>query len=182
MKKNLLLIAAAALTLGMTACSDDFAPVEIIDNGEVVETPTIKSTSDLVNTEWNYTPEDIVFVDEMGDTVAMIPMSDMTFTLSFDAAAAHLAFPENVSMLSMTQDGDEYTMEELAGMNFDYVYDLATTSGTLSAQGTDAMGEPMDFQIEFSYDEANDDIIIVLPIAFEGMEDSATGVQFVFTR
>lgn len=182
MKKNLLLI-AAALTLGMTACTDDV--VEIIDpagNGEIIDVPTIKTTADLVGTEWNYTPEDIVFVDEIGDTVAMIPMSDMTFTLSFAAAAAHLAFPENVSMLSMTQDGDEYTMEELAGMNFDYVYDLATTSGTLSAQGTDAMGEPMDFQIEFSYDEANDDIIIVLPIAFEGMEESATGVQFVFTR
>lgn len=180
MKKNFFLIAAAVLTLGMTACTDEY--VEIIDNGDIVDVPTIKSTADLVGTEWNYTPEDIVFVDEMGDTLAMVPMSGMTYTLSFDAAAAHLAFPENVTMISLVESAGEYTLEEIAGMNFDYVYDLATTSGTLSAQGTDAMGEPLDFHIEFSYDEANDDIIIVLPIAFEGMEESATGVQFVFTR
>ena len=181
--KKFFFIAAAALAFGMTSCTDDFDYTEIIDNGEGIETSSIvKSTADLVGTQWNYTMEDITFVDENGDTVALIPMSDMTFGLNFDATVAHLTFPENVAMLTFTENNGEYTMEEVAGMDFAYNYEMATTSGTLTATGTDITGEALDFEIPFTYDETNDAITVVMPVAYDGDEENPTNLEIVFTR
>ena len=182
MKKKLFIIAAAALTLGMTACTDDVIdPIEVITDGtEITDGIAIKSTADLIGTEWNYTMEDMVFVDEYGDTTAILELSNLVFTLSFDSTVAQLAFPEEVSMMSMTEEDGEYTLAEVAQMHFAYTYDLATTSGMLTATDLDITGEVIDMEIPFTYDATNDDIIINLPIAFD--EESTTGIELVLTR
>lgn len=182
MKKKLFIIAAAALTLGMTACTDDVIdPIEVITDGtEITDGIAIKSTADLIGTEWNYTMDDIYLVDEYGDTVAMIPMSDLTYTLSFDSTVAQLSFPEEVAMLSMTEEDGEFTLSEISQMHFAYTYELSTTSGILTATDLDITGEAIDMEIPFTYDAPNDAIIINLPITFD--EEDTTGIELVLTR
>lgn len=182
MKKKLFILAAAALTLGMTACTDDVIdPIEIVNDPiEINDGVAIKSAADLIGTEWNYSMEDIYLVDEYGDTTGVIPMSDMVFTLSFDSTVAQLAFPEDVAMLTLAEEDGEYTLAEVAQMHFAYTYDLATTSGMLTATDLDITGEVIDMQIPFTYDAVNDAIIINLMVAFS--EDDTDGYELVLTR
>lgn len=183
MKKNIIILAAAALALGMTACTDEIVTPEIIDNSsEIGAEARVKSAADLIGTEWTYTMEDIYFVDENGDTVASLPLSDLVFGLNFDSTEAHLVFPAEVSMVSTTTDANgELTLEELGQMGFAYTYDLATTSGTLTATDNDVTGETIDMTIDFTYDVPNDGIIVYIPVAFDD-DTNATTLQLVFAR
>ena len=68
MKKNIFALAAAVLMLGMTACQKEDVITDIVDNGEPTTSARVKTTSDLIGTDWTYTMNDIVLMDENGDT------------------------------------------------------------------------------------------------------------------
>ena len=85
MKKSISLIAAAAMAIAMTACQ----PEETIINdnpagGTEVSTPRVKTTADLIGTEWTYTMDSLVAVDAFGDTISIPSLGDL-FYLNFDA-------------------------------------------------------------------------------------------------
>lgn len=185
MKKNIILIAAAFLALGMTACTDE----PIINPGEGTELPSemplVKSASDLIGTEWNYTMEDIAFVDPAGDTMAMLPLSDLVFGLSFDASHAHFTFPEAVTVINAGVDADGMpTMEELEELAYAYTYDPISETGALTATAYAEDGTPTDVQIPFSYDTATDAIVIDFNTVLEmtGMDGNVMNVTLVFHR
>lgn len=180
MKKSLILFAAAALTLGMASCTDEPIIPEVIGNETPEFTPLVKSASDLAGTSWSYAMEDLAIVDEDGDTLAFLPLSDLSFELTFDGAVAQLAFPDDVKMLTMTENDGDYSLEEVSQMHFAYTYDLPTTSGTLTATDNDITGEPIDMEIPFTYDAASDAIIIVLNV--DPYDINAAGIQLVFNR
>lgn len=185
MKKNIIILAAALFAFGMTACTDE----PIINPGEGTELPSempmVKSASDLIGTEWNYTMEDIAFVDQAGDTMAMLPLSDLVFGLSFDNSHAHFTFPEAVTVINAGMDADGMpTMEELEELAYAYTYDPATETGALTATAYAEDGTPTDVQIPFSYDTTTDAIIIDFNTVIEmtGMDGNAMNVTLVFHR
>ena len=141
MKKSIILAAAAAMILGLASCTDE--PIIPGNGNEVIDNPMVKSTADLIGTEWTYTLElnPIEFIE---DTLNLT----FEFGLNFDEEYAHLTFPENVTFLSAS---DDYTLEEIESMNFNYTYDLATTSGALITS---------ELEIPFRYNAAEDAILI----------------------
>lgn len=175
MKKNIFALAAAVLMLGMTACQKE-DDTNIAGNPTTENTLMVKSVADLVGTEWTYTLSfsDIIGV-EMGDC-AEITGLDLQFGLNFDNIYAHLVFPENVTGLNLVEDGDEYTMEEIQGLDYNYSYDAATQTGALSGANL------VDIEIPFRYDEASDAIIVEFAVAFDEDETNAVPVQLVFHR
>lgn len=175
MKKNIFALAAAVLMLGMTACQKE-DDTNIAGNPTTENTLMVKSEADLVGTEWTYTLSfsDIIGV-EMGDC-AEITGLDLQFGLNFDNSYAHLVFPENVTGLNLVEDGDEYTMEEIQGLDYNYSYDAATQTGALSGANL------VDIEIPFRYDEASDAIIVEFAVAFDEDETNAVPVQLVFHR
>ena len=184
MKKNILFAAIAALALGFAACTDE--PVNPVNpgNGGDVNAPMVKSASDLIGTEWEYTLDlsagmdsaDIAFLYECMDSADVASLLAMTFGLSFDSTYAHLTFPDDVTGLNVVEDGDDYTVEEIQEMAYTYTYDATTTSGTLTG------GNLGDLVIPFTYDPANDQIAIDMMVAEEGNEANATPWQLVFSR
>lgn len=175
MKKQILLV-AAALLLGMTACQKEEQIVPINDGNDTNENVLVKSVSDLIGTDWTYTINDTI---PYGcDTLIL----DFEFGLSFDSSYAHLTFPENVVVLNLEQDGDEFGLQEIQNMDFAYSYDPTTQTGALTANTFDDDGDPTTCQIPFTYDTTTDAIIIVLHIADEGDEDNAYAFQLVFHR
>ena len=102
------------------------------------------------------------------EIVPLANLSDLVFGLNFDSTEAHLVFPAEVAMVSTTTDANgELTLEELGQAGFAYTYDLATTSGTLTATDNDVTGETIDMTIDFTYDVPTDGIIVYLPVAFD---------------
>ena len=181
MKKQILLI-AAALLLGMTACQKEEQIVPINGNNSTNENVMIKSVSDLIGTNWTYTINDTLTFDGLGcDSIEGIVLN-FQFGLSFDSNYAHLLFPENVVAFDLMQDGDEYGLQEVANMNFAYSYDPTTHTGALTANAMDNDGNPTTCQIPFTYDTPTDAITIVLHIADEGDEDNTFAYQLVFHR
>ena len=179
MKKNILIAAIAALTLSFTACQKD--DVNPVDNGGVNNNARVKSTSDLIGTNWEYTLDlsagmDLSELADCMDSADIADMLSLTFGLNFDADYAHLTFPEDVTGLNVVENGEDYTVEEIQEMAYTYTYDASTTSGTLTGGNLD------DIVVPFTYSETNDEITIDLLFADENDEANAIPVQLVFSR
>ena len=177
MKKNILFAAVAAVALAFTACTEE----PVIDNGgNVNPTPRVKTTADLIGTNWEYTLDLSAGMDpdllDCMDSATIADMLTLTFGLNFDADYAHLTFPEDVIGLSVVEDGDNYTVEEIQGMDYVYTYDASTTSGTLTGGNLD------DIVVPFTYNNITDQITIDLMVADEGYETDAMPFLLVFSR
>lgn len=180
MKKNLMLLAAALFAFGMASCTDE--PI-VVDGGNTeITTPRVKSVADLIGTQWVYNMEDMVFVDEMGDTVGYVPLSDLEFGLNFDENYAHFTFPEEVMVISAGTDDDGMpTMEELQEIAYAYTYDPGTQTGALTGEAYDDNGEVQTVQIPFSYDVATDGILINLQVLVDE-DGNPLNIQLVYHR
>ena len=176
MKKNILIAAVAALTLSLTACQkDDVTPV---NNGGVNTNTRVKTTSDLIGTNWTYSMDDIVFTDEMGDTLTIPSIGDL-FYLNFDADYAHFTFSDMVEAWGMSADG--MNMEQISGVDYEYNYEGATHTGNLIGTYEEEDGTETTSHLVFTYNDATDEITFVLPMAFEG-DTTVVDVPVVFHR
>lgn len=176
MKKNILIAAVAALTLSLTACQkEDINP---IDNGNVNTNARVKSTSDLIGTNWTYTMDEVVFTDEMGDTLTIPSIGDL-FYLNFDADYAHFTFSDMVEAWGMSADG--MSMEQISGVDYEYSYDGATHTGNLIGTYEEENGTETTTHLVFTYNDATDEITFILPMAYEG-DTTVVDVPVVFHR
>ena len=179
MKKSII-IAAAILALGMTACQKEeiINPGNNVTPGNDVSTARVKSTSDLHNTDWTYSVTYFEFLNNLGiDTTCMQGMDDetMTFGLNFDGTYAHFSFPDNV----MAFGGDEGLLEQIYGVSYEYSYDGATHTGYLDGVADDENDNPG--QLQFTYNDATD--IITFNLAMFYPEDStAVSLTLNFAR
>lgn len=177
MKKSIFIAAVAALALGMTACTDD--PI-VIDNPEVIggetTTHTIKTTSDLIGTEWSYSIDEGNLLDVYMIDDVVISMPEVSFGLTFDASHAHFSFPESAEAYALAEDG--ITMEQIGGIDYEYSYDGETHIGHLIGTVLDEEGNLVDASLEFSYDEEADTITFALPIYSFENEEYTTGITF----
>lgn len=189
MKKNIFAIAVIAITLCMASCQKD--PITPNGNGEnPVNTPKVTVTSDLIGTDWTATLslDDLIYAMtgmNLSDYGCQFPDgfdSNMLFHLSFDNEYAHITFSDNISVINVAELAGEYTMEEIEQMDLAYVYNGATHTGTLTAVGTDENGDPIDYQITFTYDDDDDTITINLQFANAEDEDTTINFPLVFTR
>ena len=189
MKKNIFAIAFIAITLCMASCQKD--PITPNGNGEnPVNTPKVTATSDLIGTDWTATLslDDLVYAMtgmNLSDYGCQFPDgfdSNMLFHISFDNEYAHITFSDNISVVNVAELAGEYTMEEIEQMDLAYVYNGATHTGTLTAVGTDENGDPIDYQITFTYDDDDDTITINLQFANAEDEDTTINFPLVFTR
>jgi len=183
MKKQILLV-AAALLLGMTACQkDEIAPIN--GNNHENENVLVKSTEDLIGTEWTYTMNllDSIFIDGGcgWDSIAGLNLQ-LQFGLNFDSTYAHLTFPEDVTVLSAGEVDGEFSLEEIESLDFGYTYDPTTHTGYLTANTVDEDGNPDTLQIAFTYDTTTDAIVIDLNIVYGFDEDEDVTLQLVFHR
>ncbi|MBR4505926.1 MAG: hypothetical protein IKP21_04040, partial [Bacteroidales bacterium] len=123
MKKNIFIVAIATLALAMTACQkeDIVTPGNNVTPGtETPTTPMVKTTADLIGTNWTYTMDSLVAVDAFGDTISIPSLGDL-FYLNFDADYAHFSFSDMVEAWGMSADG--MTMEQISGVDYEYSYD-----------------------------------------------------------
>lgn len=179
MKKSISLIAAAAMAIAMTACQPE--ETIIIDNpagGTEVSTPRVKTTADLIGTEWTYTMDSLVAVDAFGDTISIPSLGDLIY-LNFDADYAHFTFSDMVEAWGMSADG--MTMEQISGVDYEYSYDGTTHTGSLNGTIEDENGTEVATSLTFTYDDLTDDITFVIPMAFEG-DTTEIDVPMVFHR
>ena len=176
MKKNILIAAVAALTLSFTACQKD--DVNPVNGGDVNPNARVKTTSDLIGTNWTYTMDDIVFTDEMGDTLTIPSIGDL-FYLNFDADYAHFTFSDMVEAWGMSADG--MSMEQISGVDYEYSYDGATHTGNLIGTYEEEDGTETTSHLVFTYNDATDEITFVLPMAYEG-DTTVVDVPVVFHR
>ena len=190
MKKNIFAIALVAIALCFGSCQK-----EIINGNEEnpvnpVNTPKVSRTSDLIGTDWtaNLSLGDFVYamtgtnLEEIGCQFPEDFDATMLFHINFDNDYAHITFSDNISVINVAEIAGEYTMEEIEQMDLAYVYDAATHTGTLTAVGTDENGEPIDFQILFTYDDDDDTITINLQFANAEDEDTTINFPLVFQR
>ena len=189
MKKNIFAIAVIAITLCMASCQKD--PITPNGNGEnPVNTPKVTVTSDLIGTDWTATLslDDLIYAMtgmNLSDYGCQFPDgfdSNMLFHLSFDNEYAHITFSDNISMINVTEVNGGYTNEEIQNMDLAYVYNGATHTGTLTAVGTDEDGNPINYQITFTYDDDDDTITINLQFANAEDEDTTITFPLVFHR
>ncbi len=187
MKKNIFAIAFIALALCFTSCQqEDPTPGT---NGPV-GTPRVTTTSDLMGTDWTATLPlgDLIYAmtgTTLSDYGCQFPEgfdSTMVFHLNFDDEYAHITFGDNMSVISVAELAGEYTSEEIEQMNLAYVYDGTTHTGTLTAVGTDENGDPINYQIVFTYDDNTDTITINLQFANAEDEDTTISIPLVFHR
>ena len=173
MKKNIFAIAAAAiLAIGMTACEPEtIVPGE--NNAPQTSNTRVKSTADLIGTNWTYTMDSLVAVDPYGDTITIPSLGDL-FYLNFDADYAHFTFSDMVEAWGL--DANDM-MQQITGIDFEYSYDGTTHTGTLN--GEDEEGNPAN--LTFTYSDANDDITFILPMAFDG-DTTVVDMPVVFHR
>lgn len=176
MKKNILIAAVAALTLSFTACQKD--DVNPVNGGDVNPNARVKTTSDLIGTNWTYTMDDIVFTDEMGDTLTIPSIGDL-FYLNFDADYAHFTFSDMVEAWGMSADG--MSMEQISGVDYEYSYDGATHTGNLIGTYEEEDGTETTSHLVFTYNDATDEITFLLPMAFDG-DTNVVDVPVVFHR
>lgn len=176
MKKNIILFAATALLLGMTACQkENITPVNgstaTIDNPDTFS-PRVKSAADLRGTEWLYTFD----LSSMVDTNCLPAGFTMTydFMLNFDMDSAYFTFPAEAVVFNGALVNGQYEMSEINAKNFVYDYVAATHTGTLTTDDLDDNNNP--YLISFTYNDTTDAII------FELMTDDTTALPLVFNR
>lgn len=188
MKRNILIVAVAALTLCFASCEkEDVTPG---GNNNQGNTPKVTVTSDLIGTDWtaNASLSDFLYAMTgmtLSDYGCQFPEgfdSTMVFHINFGTEFAHITFGDNMSLINVVQMAGGYTNEEIENMDLAYVYDGATHTGTLTAVGTDENGDPINYQIVFTYDDNADTITINMQ--FANAEDENTTINFplVFHR
>ena len=178
MKKNILIAAVAALVLSFTACQKDVVNPINENGGQVPTQARVKSTSDLIGTNWTYTMDEVVFTDEMGDTLTIPSIGDL-FYLNFDADYAHFTFSDMVEAWGMSADG--MSMEQISGVDYEYSYDGATHTGNLIGTYEEEDGTETTTHLVFTYNDATDEITFVLPMAFDG-DTTVVDMPVVFHR
>jgi len=175
--KKIFLIAMAALTLGMVACSKDESPVVNNANDPAVSTARVKSASDLIGTEWNYTLE-------LGDGITFgtdsVALPAIVFGLNFDSTYAHFSFPTEVEAYNFVEINGEMTMTQITGVDYEYSYDFSTKTGALIGEAEDDNGNTVTSTLPFTYDETDDVITFVVPVSFDGVNE--TNVSLIFER
>ena len=186
MKKNIFAIVVAAMALFMTSC--DKTPITPDNGGNVNTQPRVMVTSDLIGTDWTTALTLNDLLTSMGIDLSGIVCSDsndlnaevMGININFDDQYAHITFSDNVVVLNAMEMNGEYTMEEIEQMDLAYVYDGTTHTGTLTAVGTDENGDPIDYQINFTYSD-NDDTITI-NFQFTDENDAVINFPMVFQR
>lgn len=192
MKKRIFIATAVALMLGMTACQKEVITPSnpSVPGNPDVHTTMVKSTADLIGTDWTATLNltDLLYamtgmnLSDFGcDTVIGFD-SALVFHIEFDSNYAHLTFSENIDVTNVTEIAGEYSIEQIEQMNFAYVYDPATHSGTLTAAGVDENNNPINYQIAFTYSDNDDTITINLLFANAEDEDTTISFPLVFHR
>ncbi len=176
MKKNIIFAAMAAVALTFTACTDE--PVVVNGETPVASNALVKTTADLIGTNWTYTMDEVVFTDEMGDTLTIPSIGDL-FYLNFDANYAHFTFSDMVEAWGMSADG--MNMEQISGVDYEYNYEGATHTGNLIGTYEEEDGTETTSHLVFTYNDATDEITFVLPMAFEG-DTTVVDVPVVFHR
>lgn len=182
MKKNIFAIAAAALVLCMASCQkEDLVNNGVANNGEENTTVRVKSTSDLHNTNWSYsiTYFDFIYNLTGADLSCMegIENDTMTFGLNFDGTYAHFSFPSNVEAWG----GDENGMQQIFGVSYTYSYDATTHTGYLDGVAEDSDGNEVPSQLQFTYNDATDEITFNLQMMYADSGDPVT-LTLVFSR
>ena len=187
MKKNIFVIAIAAFALCMVSCQKEVTTTYEDVNGSK---PKVTVTADLMGTDWTATLP-------LGDLISAMTgmnLSDfgcqfpdgfdttMVYHLNFDNEYAHITFSDNISMINVTEVNGGYTNEEIQNMDLAYVYNGATHTGTLTAVGNDENGNPINYQITFTYDDDDDTITINLQFANAEDEDTTINFPLVFHR
>jgi len=186
MKKNIFAIVVAAMALFMTSC--DKTPITPVNGGNDGAKPRVAVTADLIGTDWTASLTLNDLLTGMGVDLSGIVCSDsndlnaeaMSIQMNFDNQYAHITFSDNVVVLNALEVNGEYTMEEISQMDLAYVYDGATHTGTLTAVGTDENGDPINYQINFTYSD-NDDTITI-NFQFTDENDAVITFPMVFQR
>lgn len=120
---------------------------------------------------------------KLNDTACPYPYANdtaMVCNLNFDTDFAHFTFSDNVEIWQMVEMAGQYTMEQIQQMDLAYVYDGSTQTGTLTAVGMDENGQPINYQINFSYDITADSITIVFQ--FTNEQNVTVNFPMVFQR
>ena len=190
MKKNIFAIALVAIALCFGACEKQIISGNEENPVNPVNTAKVQQTSDLVNTDWTavFSLGDFLYAMtgmNLSDYGCQFPEgfdSTMIYHINFDQNFAHITFSDNITIVNVAEVAGEYTMEEIEQMDLAYVYDMATHTGTLTAVGTDENGNPIDYQLIFTYDDNTDTFTINLQ--FANAEDENTTINFpvVFHR
>lgn len=186
MKKNIFAIVVAAMALFMTSC--DKTPITPVNGENDGAKPRVAVTADLIGTDWTASLTLNDLLTGMGVDLGGIVCSDsndlnaeaMSIQMNFDNQYAHITFSDNVVVLNALEVNGEYTMEEISQMDLAYVYDGATHTGTLTAVGTDENGDPINYQINFTYSD-NDDTITI-NFQFTDENDAVITFPMVFQR
>ena len=186
MKKNIFAIVVAAMALFMTSC--DKTPITPDNGGNDGAKPRVAVTADLIGTDWTASLTLNDLLTGMGVDLSGIVCSDsndlnaeaMGININFDDQYAHITFSDNVVVLNAMEMNGEYTMEEIEQMDLAYVYDASTHTGTLTAVGTDENGDPINYQINFTYSD-NDDTITI-NFQFTDENDAVITFPMVFQR
>ena len=186
MKKNIFAIVVAAMALFMTSC--DKTPITPDNGGNDGAKPRVAVTADLIGTDWTASLTLNDLLTGMGVDLSGIVCSDsndlnaeaMSIQMNFDNQYAHITFSDNVVVLNAVEMNGEYTMEEISQMDLAYVYDGATHTGTLTAVGNDENGNPINYQINFTYDDNADTITI--NFQFTDENDAVITFPMVFQR
>ncbi|MCR4816540.1 MAG: hypothetical protein K5842_05080 [Bacteroidales bacterium] len=179
MKRNIFVIAAAALVLCMAACQKEENLVSENSNNDATNV-RVKSTSDLHNTNWSYSVTYSEFLSNLFGSdlncVGEFEDDTLTFGLNFDGTYAHFSFPSNIEAYG----GDENGLQQIYGVSYTYSYDGATHTGYLDGVAEDE-NDTISAQLQFTYDDTADAITFVLPMEFA---DSGIPVNLtlVFTR
>ncbi|MBQ6069945.1 MAG: hypothetical protein IJK84_10625 [Bacteroidales bacterium] len=183
MKKQIILV-AAALLLGMTACQKEENILPINNGSDNYETALVKSVSDLIGTDWTYTYNDTLAIPGYEcDSIEGLILN-FSFGLSFDSSYAHLTFPENVVAMGIveTSTAGMYDLQEISQMDFAYTYDPTTHTGTLVATVYDYDGSHATYELPFEYDTTTDAITVTFSLAFEGDTENSFPFEMVFHR
>ena len=186
MKKNIFAIVVAAMALFMTSC--DKTPITPVNGENDGAKPRVAVTADLIGTDWTASLTLNDLLTGMGVDLSGIVCSDsndlnaeaMSIQMNFDNQYAHITFSDNVVVLNALEVNGEYTMEEISQMDLAYVYDGATHTGTLTAVGNDENGNPINYQINFTYSD-NDDTITI-NFQFTDENDAVITFPMVFQR
>lgn len=185
MKKKFFVFAVAAMALCMASCQKE----NIIFEENTGAKPKVTVTSDLSNTNWTAALSMADLLTAMGMNVSDFGCNDpaelgapMMFYLNFDSQYAHITFGDDITVLNVGEVNGEYTLEEIQQMDLAYVYDGATHTGTLTAVGTDENGDPINYQIVFTYDDNTDTITFNFEFADGEDENTTFTFPLVFLR
>lgn len=191
MKKSILVIAVAAFVLCLSSCKKENVIPEGNNDSTGNTTTRVLTTADLTGTNWSATLSlgDLIYAMTgmtLSDYGCQFPEgfdSTMVYHINFDPQYAHITFSDNITIVNVAEAAiGEYTMEEIQQMDFAYAYDHATHTGTLTAEGTDENGNPINYQIPFTYDDNADTITITLQFANAENENVTINFPMVFHR